>query len=253
MDSALQERIDVVGTYMLKVGQSVIPIGDNKTPAVPWTDYMEKPMEYWDYPGSNIGIVTGAVSGVVVVDCDTDAGVMGWIKEMLPTPLRVKTRRGMHFYYQHPGTYIKSDSHIKHANGWEYDVKGDKSYAMLPPSFAKGHQYQIVPCEGNDLGRWVKPDKLPTFRSEWRPERAKPVWDCDSPKIKDGLAYIKKIFALEGSGGDKETYRAACCLKDAGMDQAQALAALVEWNETNATPPWSIRDLLRKIQCAFEA
>lgn len=252
MDGDLQDQINAVAKYLLRLGQSVIPIGDDKKPSIAWTDYMEKPMSVWDYPGMNIGVVTGAVSGVVVVDCDNDESVKGWVNECLPTQLKVKTRRGMHFYYQHPGQYVKSDSHIEHAKGFKYDVKGDRSYAMMPPSFRSGHQYQVIPCEGNVTGKWVRPHLLPKFRMEWRPERARPVWDYDSPRIKDGIAYIKTIYAIEGSGGDKETYKAACKLKEAGMDQAQALAAMIEWNETNATPRWNVRDLLHKVQCVFD-
>lgn len=253
MDAELQEAIRTFAHRCLSGGQSVIPIGQDKKPAVAWAQYYETAMqvEQWDYPDCNIGIVTGMISQVVVVDCDNNESVLGWLKTKPLTPLRVKSKRGMHFYYRHPGGYVKSDSYIKDKAGFEYDVKGDRSYAMIPPSFRSGHQYQVIACRGNVLAEWLSPERLPLFQVEWRPERVKPVWDEDDAKIKDGLAYIMTIQAIEGSGGDKATYRAACKLKESGMSESQALAALVEWNVTNAKPAWSARELLRKVQCAF--
>lgn len=253
MDEELENAIKAYAVHCLSCGQSVIPIGQNKVPAVSWAQYYEKPMkaEQWNFPGCNIGIVTGVISQVIVVDCDSSDSVLGWLKTKPLTPLRVKSKRGMHFYYKHPGQYVKSDSHIRDAAGFDYDVKGDRSYAMIPPSFRSGHQYQVIACRGNVLGKWMGPERLPVFQMEWRPERAKPVWDEGDAKIKDGLAYIMTIHAIDGSGGDKATYRAACKLKESGMTESQALAALVEWNVTNAKPQWSARDLLRKVQCAF--
>lgn len=254
MDAELQERINAVARGCLSDGQSVIPIGESsKVPAIEWRQYYDAPMkpEQWDFPNCNVGIVTGLISRVVVVDCDSEESFVGWLKTKPQTPLRVKSKRGMHFYYQHPGQYVKSDSHIKDAAGFEYDVKGDRSYALIPPSFRSGHQYQVVPCTGNVSGKWLAPEKLPMFQMEWRPERTRPVWNEDDPKITDGLKYIMTIHANEGSGGDKATYRAACKLRESGMSESQALAALMEWNQTNANPPWSARDLLRKVQCAF--
>lgn len=257
MDADLQKRIDDVARYLLRSGCSVIPIAADKKPAIEWKPYYDKPMDeqQWDYPGCNVAIVTGGLSGVVVADCDSDDSVIGWLKTKPATPLRVRSKRGIHFYYRHPGEYVKSGSHIKDPAGFKYDVKGDKSYTLAPPSLRSGHQYQVLPCTGNILGKWLKPDCLPTFDVAWRPETKSPdrTWNDDDPKIRDGIAYIRKIFAVEGQGGDKATFQAACTLIESGMSEAAALAALMEWNQTNANPPWQPRDLLRKVQCAVSS
>ena len=78
------------------------------------------------------------------------------------------------------------------------------------------------------------------------------VFTDSERKIVDGVAYIKNIVAQQGQGGDKETYRAACKLQESGMTESEALAALVDWNRTNATPPWSTSDLLYKVRRAYE-
>lgn len=265
MDTELQKRINSAARFLLRAGHSVIPIADSpelppekrKKPAIEWMRYYSEPMpeQQWDYPGCNVALVTGEVSGVVVVDCDSDDAVKGWCSTKPLTPLRVRSRRGMHFYYRHPGEYVKSASRIEDSAGFKYDVKGDKSCTLAPPSLRSGHQYQVVPCTGNILGRWVLPADLPVFDMAWRPETKSPdrTWNDDDPKIRDGIAYIRKIFAVEGQGGDKATYQAACTLIESGMSEASALAALMEWNQTNANPPWQPRDLLRKVQCAISS
>ena len=95
-------------------GFSVIPVQPGgKRPLVPWTEYQNhRPTEeeirrWWQqYPNANVGIVTGKVSRIVVIDLDLDkdnnesgAGIY----EQAPTDLIVKTGRGgYHLYYRYP-------------------------------------------------------------------------------------------------------------------------------------------------------
>ena len=56
--------------------------------------------------------------------------------------------------------------------------------------------------------------------------------------------------AISGNFGHTHTYTAALTLVDGfGLDQGTALELLREWNQT-CSPPWSERDLIRKIQQA---
>jgi hypothetical protein len=41
-------------------------------------------------------------------------------------------------------------------------------------------------------------------------------------------------------------------LRDAGFSESQALAAMIEWNETNARPKWTIRELAHKCTDAYK-
>jgi len=257
----LQERLNTVAAYYLSIGLSIVPIGTNKKPVIQWGEYMEKPLENWTFSGCNIALLTGQFNGVVVADCDSEESYIGWLKTKTPTPLRVKTKRGMQFYYRHPGQYIKSDSHIKDPSGFEYDVKGDKSYVVAPPSFRAGHQYQFCVCSSNIRGKLIPFSQLPVFNPEWRPERERPVSDGSSLQsatgsshlagtIRDGIKYIQTIRAIAGSGGDKETYRAACKLIESGLSESEALLAMLDWNDKNADPPWNKQQLLYKVQRA---
>jgi hypothetical protein len=250
----LQERLNIVAAYYLSIGLSIVPIGTDKRPVIKWAEHIEKPLQNWTFPGCNIALLTGQFNGVVVADCDSEESYIGWLKTKTPTPLRVKTKRGMQFYYRHPGQYIKSDSHIKDPSGFSYDVKGDKSYVVAPPSFRAGHQYQFCVCSSNIRGKLIPFSELPVFNPEWRPERVQPSGSYGETlppgSVRDGIKYIQNIRAIAGSGGDKETYRAACKLIESGMGESEALLAMLDWNDKNADPPWTKQQLLYKVKRA---
>jgi hypothetical protein len=250
----LQERLNIVAAYYLSIGLSIVPIGTDKRPVIKWAEHIEKPLQNWTFPGCNIALLTGQFNGVVVADCDSEESYIGWLKTKTQTPLRVKTKRGMQFYYRHPGQYIKSDSHIKDPSGFTYDVKGDKSYVVAPPSFRAGHQYQFCVCSSNIRGKLIPFSELPVFNPEWRPERVQPSGSYGETlppgSVRDGIKYIQNIRAIAGSGGDKETYRAACKLIESGMGESEALLAMLDWNDKNADPPWTKQQLLYKVKRA---
>lgn len=250
----VQDEINRVAKWCLKNGISVVPIGEAKTPEVRWKEYNEHAMspDEWNFPGCNIGIITGQINKLVVVDCDSFESYTGWLKHRPPTPLRVRSKRGMHFWYRHTGEYVKSDSHIQAKEGFEYDVKGDRAYVLLPPSLRDGHQYQFCICAKNPRGKFIHPSELPEFDPSWRPDRVA-TDSFESPEIKNISRYMSSIFAVDGQGGDKTTYKVCVKLRDSGIDESEAMALLAEWNSTNCQPPWQMRDLHRKLRAAFTA
>lgn len=245
--------IESVAKWCIENGISVIPIGEDKKPAIKWGECIDNPLKEWNYPGCNIACLTGESNGFVVVDCDTREGWLEWEEKMPPTPLRVKTRRGMHYYYRHPGQYVKSGSHLKlDGKQFEHDVKGDRSYVLFPGSIRNGWQYTVWPTKDNPEGKWIfKPHRLPVFDMSWRPELVRED-EWNSPKIKDIRAWMGAIQAIEGQGGDATTYKLCCRLHEEGIDITEAMALMSEWNGTNCSPPWQAHELLRKLRAAYE-
>jgi len=87
--------------------------GRLEKPLIKWSEYTkqkptkEEVIKWWrQYPKANIGIVTGQISGLVVVDLD-DQEAQEWAKQQglfdLGAPC-VKTARGLHLYYRYPKT-----------------------------------------------------------------------------------------------------------------------------------------------------
>lgn len=141
----------------LELGWSVIPIlPDTKKPAITWTELQdrqptEEEVEEWftvgvpDGKGGRttffgLGVITGASSGLVVLDCDnTDALAYALGEAALWSPLGTKTTRGQHIYFKHPG---KGERVINKAGGigidWPdvpgLDLRGDGGYVVVPPT-----------------------------------------------------------------------------------------------------------------------
>ena len=89
--------------------------------------------------------MTGAISGLVVVDVDGDEGWCSLqslaLDSAVSTPV-AKTGRGAHMYYKHPGHRIgNSAGKIKPG----IDIRGDGGYIIAPPSKHKnGRLYDWV-------------------------------------------------------------------------------------------------------------
>lgn len=89
--------------------------------------------EFENFDFKNIGIVTGAVSRIIVVDIDEQDKAYKWLEEQghqLTETVTAKTGKGLHYYFKHPGYQIGSK--IKCLPGM--DFKGDGGYVVAPPS-----------------------------------------------------------------------------------------------------------------------
>ena len=100
---------------------------------------------WWQkWTDANIGIATGAVSGLIVLDVDGTAGratLKALVDQhgLLPRTTIVKTARGFHVYLAMPSGCAP----IPCSTGNGLDVRGDGGYVVAPPSFhASGHVYQ---------------------------------------------------------------------------------------------------------------
>ena len=120
-------------------GFSVIPVGADKKPIIEWKAFQQDPacqdeIEHWweTYPDANVGIVTGKVSGLVVLDLDGDESLPAAKQLALPETWVAKTGRGWHVYFRHPGngTQISNRAGILP----HLDVRGDGGYVIAPPS-----------------------------------------------------------------------------------------------------------------------
>lgn len=112
-----------------------------KHPRVTWTAYQEAaPSEaqirtWWtSWPTANVLIITGRVSGLVVIDIDPRHGGDDSLASLgrLPDTLTAGTGGGgQHLYYSHPKTRV-----IKDGAGLlpGIDVRGDGGYVVAPPS-----------------------------------------------------------------------------------------------------------------------
>jgi len=239
----------------LAAGWSLIPLF-GKLPALPsWKEYQRRlPSSHevatWfaegDRPPSGIGVVTGSLSRIVVVDCDSEADASFWSKTFPGSPLvALSGGGGVHFYYAMPEAGdVRNRAGVLRR---KIDIRGEGGYATAPPSLHRsGRQYAWQAYDATAA--------LPSFDAAWladEPRLGRAPAAKYVGKVRNAVAYIRRIHAVAGEGGHNATFRAACKLRDAGLSHDEALAILSDWNETNASPPWSAVELEHKIRSAY--
>lgn len=115
-------------------------------------------------PDDNVGILTGKVNNLLVVDIDKkDDGMKiwkQWIKENgdIDTPI-VKTNDGLHYYFKYDKD-IKSSLKIKVDNKRVgIDIKSDGGQVVAPPSVVAKKYKWINDLETNKIKKipkWLK-------------------------------------------------------------------------------------------------
>jgi hypothetical protein len=154
---------------LLQYGFSVIPCKqgtgteEDKKPRIGWKRYQKElpsadQVRRWEqsWPRSNWAIVTGAVSGIVVLDIDSEEGEHEAQKRGLPATVSVSTSKGRHLYFRHPGQQV--GIWAKKIPGC--DFRGDGGYVMAPGSIhPSGVIYQwidsIEDVELADMPAWL--------------------------------------------------------------------------------------------------
>src|SRR5215212_4098305 len=97
-------------------------------------------LDAWSWSG--VGIVTGPVSGVLVLDVDGPEGEEELQKRGHPVTPMVRTPGGgLHLYFKHPEQHVRTG--IRVAPG--LDVKASGGYVVAPPSVgANGKPYEWI-------------------------------------------------------------------------------------------------------------
>jgi bifunctional DNA primase/polymerase-like protein len=256
-----------VARALLARGLSVFPVprprrgaqpsevGDGKTPAIGWRDYQTRLptdaelVQWFSGATMNLAVVTGELSGVVVVDADSPEGLR-WCTHHLPyTAWQTQTSRGFHLWYRHPGVRVPNRARIVTRDGrLAIDVRGDGGYVVSPGSVhASGAGYR----EGGD---WtVSRDQLPRFWPGWlqrssrastsRPSSPRPSGDV----VGRARRYLAAVPRPEiGRGSDNATLYVACRLvRGFHLSTADAEALLWEW--AGGRPGWTRDWIARKV------
>lgn len=147
----------------LSLGWSVIPLKPNsKEPLIPWQEFQKRLpteqelMKWFQEEKNNIGIVTGEISGLSVVDVD---GLLPDLLNGIHSPITVKTRRGSHLYFVYGGENNSVSKIAEHV-----DVRGEGGFIVAPPSIIDSHTYRFV-------NPYFRIDSLPRFPSDLLPKK----------------------------------------------------------------------------------
>jgi len=215
------------------LGYSVIPSGGGdkgKAPIVTWTEFQHRQatdgeLENWqaELEPRLWGIVTGAISGVVVADADTPDARKEFEAEIGP-PHVITPRGGAHWYFNHPGHSVKTVAGLLPG----VDMRGDGGFVNIV-GVSKDGDYQIA--------AFLTPDTLIPWHK--LPERIKAALDDSKPAPQatrgEGILEGQRNQRLASFAGSMR-YR--------GMTQSAIEAALLEVNIAQCQPPLPKNEVL---------
>lgn len=211
---------------ILNSGRSIIPLKKDKKPLIAsWVDFQKRmptkqEVEKWwaKWPDANIGIITGKVSNLCVIDIDVRHG--GDINKFPQNTLTVKTGNGgyhlYYFYHEGMGNKVGAFEGV--------DIRGDGGYVVSPGS--------ITDYENNGK------------REGGKYEIYKMADIADFPAHLFGLEEDSKLSRVEettegvseGSRNESAAVMSGAFLRSFPRAKETAWKLLRSWNEKNIPP-----------------
>lgn len=197
-----------------------------KSPAVAWATYQHRlPTEtelrrWWGMnPDFNIGIVTGKISNLAVVDVDPKRG--GQVDPFVfehPTDVVVQTGgNGYHLYYRYPEDIDNVPNLVGFQPG--LDIRGDGGIIIAPPSVhTTGSRYA-----------WIRQGGLGQFPAEVVSKREREI---------NEKGWVESLLAFGSESGERNASLAkmAGYLCSLGMGMQAAIGICQLWNTKNRPP-----------------
>ena len=246
----MSELLDAALKYATKYKWAVFPVSQKtKKPLTPHgcKDAKKDPgaiRAWWKrYPGASIGVATGSISNLLVIDedVDEDKGLNG-VHEMqlweddngaLPETVRAITGRGgAHLYFHYTGKDMGNRAGVIEG----VDVRGEGGYIIAPPSIhPNGTQYE---------------------------------WECDpeETELSEIDDNVKKLLALtkktpgvkfkipkkiESGQRNSTLYRFACSLQAQGLTDEAITAAVMAENSNRCAEPLTDDEVTQLIDSAL--
>ena len=234
----MREILKYANEY-LDNGWSVLPVKpEEKRPYMTnWLQYnrsrvSKNVMESWftNLAGAGIGIVTGKISNIVVLDVENYCKIP--IEELLkkyPTQMISRTGSGgYHLFYQYPTNVPRIGNRVGLFDG--IDLRADGGFIVLPPTIhPSGGRYE-----------WVQKGMAGVFPSS--------LLDVQAQPKAQGDGWITETLRGVSEGGRNDACaRLAGYFFKKGMNADIVEALLMEWNERN-DPPLPISEIRTTIK-----
>ena len=205
----------------------------SKEPAVAsWKEYQSS-MYVGDFKeGQNVAIVTGKLSNLIVIDLD-DKKLANQIfskwDDLLHTTFVVETARGFHIYCRPKSKEFPPTAKLTDDKGRGIDIKSEGGYVVAPPSIhPDGTKYKVI-----SFTKEVSEINIEGFIAGLQNKHS----------FSGGLKKAKLTDVLQGNVGEGARNDSAYVMAryllnpvEGGLDETDAYAKLLEWNESNSPP-----------------
>jgi len=209
------------------------------------------------FPEANIGMPTGAASGLVVVDVDVHGPVNGY--EALaraqraglvsgPEVVARSPSGGLHLYFPaSPGVQQRSWQ----AGRAGVDFRGDGGYIIIPPSHRRANGADAlyrVEAINPDPARPVDAQRLRDFLDPKPPPRPRPTGESLNPGETASRLAGWAARMPEGQR-NASVFWAACKMAENGIDHTTASGTLIEATEQ---PGFTAEEISRTVTNAYQ-
>jgi hypothetical protein len=231
--------------YMEIFGFSVIPlIPGEKKPMIKWEEYHKrKPtrdeiISWWQKtPKANIGIVTGKVSDLFVVDFDkydpkyNEEIALRYFPDSLVTPTVITPRNGLHSYFKFPNIELTIGARVLPG----IDFRGEGGYVVAPPSLnVQGKPWRWSDGLGLDAPVAEAPSAFCKYLNNKYIYSNVDINPNACPQKSTLSTNVNKLF--EYGSRDNDLFHTANCLVKGGMNRyeiAQVLENIIlSWGES---------------------
>lgn len=265
--AAAEPRTEMLQSALeyLQLGYSVFPIcspamgrhshggGEckniGKRPMVKWEAFqtrlptIEEVRTWWGrWPNANIGMATGALSRVVVLDADSgDAKKLAMEQGGVDQTPAVFTGKpgGIHFWLAHPGEEVSNFARKRPG----LDFRGDGGYVLVPPSrHVSGARYRWVDGTSN-----LEPAPAP----DWLMQLLRGHDDTASHSDRERLDVDAILRGVPEGSRDDAMWRLACKLRNDNVERRYA-EVIVQQAALACSPPFDVEIALEKVERAWK-
>jgi hypothetical protein len=237
MAAEQKSALEAAKRYLAR-GWSVLPLCPrDKRPLILWEHLQhqqpsEEDINEWfrRWPDANIGIVTGEISNLIVLDIDPKHGgdttlerLENKFRPISATVEALTGSGGRHLYFAHPGGLTRNRTGLSQG----IDLRGDGGYIVAPPSIhPSGRPYTWAQGRSPDeitlapLPRWI----LVPIRGP-RVGRSVPQW---RQLVREGVPEGQRNSTIASLTGHLLWH---------GVDPEVALELMLAWNRMRCRPP----------------
>lgn len=243
--------------YLRECKYSVIPVRPDKKPFIKWQEYQKRlPTEaevkqWWlKYPDANVGVITGLVSGIAVIDIDDLREGKKALEELIPDSLEFPISKtpsgGEHWWFACQDGVLSNNARIVKG----CDLRANGGYVVAPPSLTPKGAY-----------KWTRGVNPTNIALNYLPSTYLAFLKKNALSFKDTNSLYKENTKTNGvyKGGatlffekgkrDDSLFRVANLLTKAKASESEKRQVL-EILAKNCNPPFPLDELSSKILSA---